>query len=59
MPIGFNKGVLLKEIPTKSLEGTRRWCADQDDEAGTHRWRDLINDIDEVLSDRRGLPLGL
>jgi hypothetical protein len=59
MPIGWNKGVKLKDIPTKDLEKTRQWCAEKDDEAGADRWTDLINDIDEVLADRKGYPLGL
>jgi hypothetical protein len=57
MPIGFNKGAKLKEISTKDLEGTRRWCREREEEGGD--WKNLIDDIDQVLEDRQGLPLGL
>lgn len=59
MPFGFSAGVQLKELGTKELQSTRKWCADKDDEAGTNKFKDLIDDIDQVLEDRLGLPLGL
>lgn len=59
MPFGFSKGIQLKELSTKELQKTRDWCAEKDDEAGTNKFKSLIDDIDQVIESRLGLPLGL
>ena len=58
MPFGHNKGQPLSQIPTKDLEKTREWCRDKEDQEGADFSR-LINQIDDELSERMGLPLGL
>jgi hypothetical protein len=57
MPIGFNKGIQLKEISTGDLQNTRQWCRDREDKG--QDWKSLIEAIDEVLEDRMGGLLGL
>ncbi len=57
MPMGFNKGVKLKEIPDRELRGTRKWCREREEEG--QDWSSLINAIDQVLEDRQGMSLGL
>lgn len=57
MPMGFNKGIKLKELPTRELQKTRAWCEAR--EAEGKDWHRLIESIDFVIESREGLPLGL
>jgi len=50
MPIGHNQGVPLVNIPSVQLRSTRGWCAMREEKGDD--WRDLINAIDEILSER-------
>jgi hypothetical protein len=59
VPFGHNAGQLLKDVSDDELKSLREWCAEKDDDAGTAKFSDLINDIDDVLEDRQGLPLPL
>jgi hypothetical protein len=58
MPFGFDRGAQLVKLSNRSLESTRGWCRDKEDHEGADFSR-LIERIDEILEDRKGLPLGL
>lgn len=52
MPIGRYAGANLTDIPTTSLEGTRAWCVDQEEQRGYGNWTMLIESIDQELERR-------
>lgn len=59
VPFGHDKGTRLRDAPTKNLESLRRWCREKEDESADADFGDLITAIDEELSERQGLELGL
>lgn len=56
IPFGYNKGKLLGDVPDEELRGLREWCQDRNED-GT--FDSLLDDIDQVLENRQGLPLEL
>lgn len=58
MPFGHTEGTKLKDLTTKELENTRRWCAEKDDKRGKPHFKDLIDAIDQVLEDRASDQIG-
>lgn len=53
IPFGYNKGLPLGKVSDEELRGLRDWCA------GVDKFDDLIEDIEQVIEDRQGLPLEL
>jgi len=56
IPFGYNKGKRLGDVADDELRSLREWCAERNQEG---KFDDLMIALEQVLEDRKGLPLEL
>lgn len=56
IPFGHNKGERMADVTDDELRRLRSWCQERNEEGN---FDDLIADIEQVIEDRQGLPLGI